>query len=150
MPAISNFAGAKAAGFVGNSYLPSGFNDVTHAGQRATLRFGVFAAWESLPRVCAANAQTGANRFSIDRPLMAREIDMNLLFRLSNLVVLPFWALMMFLPRWRWTARIMRSPFVSALLAAFYAALVLPRIWEIWPAVSLPTLSGVANNLPPP
>jgi hypothetical protein len=44
MPAISNFAGAMAAGFVGNSYLPSGFNDVTHAGQRATFRFGMFAA----------------------------------------------------------------------------------------------------------
>jgi hypothetical protein len=44
MPAISNFAGAISAGFVGNVYLPAGFNDVTHAGQRATLRFGLFAA----------------------------------------------------------------------------------------------------------
>jgi hypothetical protein len=44
MPAISNFVGAAAAGFVGNTYLPSGFNDVTHAGQRATIQFGVFAA----------------------------------------------------------------------------------------------------------
>jgi hypothetical protein len=44
MPAISNFVGATAAGFVGNSYLPSGFNDVTHAGQRATIRFGFAAA----------------------------------------------------------------------------------------------------------
>jgi hypothetical protein len=43
MPALSNFAGAAAAGFVGNSYLPAGFNDVTHAGQRATLRFGLAA-----------------------------------------------------------------------------------------------------------
>jgi hypothetical protein len=75
---------------------------------------------------------------------------MNLLFRLSNLVVLPFWALMMFLPRWRWTARIMRSPFVSAVLAAFYAALVVRRISGIWPAVARPTLSGVANLLGSP
>ena len=44
MPAISNFAGATAAGFVGNGYLPSGFNDATHAGQRATLQFGFTAA----------------------------------------------------------------------------------------------------------
>lgn len=44
MPAISNFAGATAAGFVGNSYLPTGFNDITHAGQRATIQFGVSAA----------------------------------------------------------------------------------------------------------
>jgi hypothetical protein len=44
MPALSNFAGAAAGGFVGNGYLPAGFNDVTHAGQRATIRFGTFAA----------------------------------------------------------------------------------------------------------
>ena len=44
MPAISNFVGATAAGFVGNGYLPSGFNDTTHAGQRATIRFGFTAA----------------------------------------------------------------------------------------------------------
>jgi len=44
MPALSNFVGAAAGGFVGNTYLPTGFNDVTHAGQRATLRFGFFAA----------------------------------------------------------------------------------------------------------
>jgi hypothetical protein len=44
MPAISNFVGAAAGGFVGNTYLPAGFNDVTHAGQRATLRFGFAAA----------------------------------------------------------------------------------------------------------
>lgn len=43
MPAISNFVGAAAGGFVGNAYLPSGFNDVTHAGQRATLRLGIAA-----------------------------------------------------------------------------------------------------------
>ena len=44
MPAISNFVGAAAGGFVGNAYLPAGFNDLTHAGQRATLRFGFAAA----------------------------------------------------------------------------------------------------------
>src|SRR5262249_3615335 len=44
MPAISNFVGATAAGFVGNGYLPSGFNNTTHAGQRATLQFGFTAA----------------------------------------------------------------------------------------------------------
>jgi len=49
MPALSNFVGAAAGGFVGNTYLPAGFNDVTHAGQRATLRFG-FAAGGNLFR----------------------------------------------------------------------------------------------------
>ena len=44
MPAFSNFVGATAAGFVGNAYLPAGFNNTTHAGQRATLQFGFTAA----------------------------------------------------------------------------------------------------------
>ena len=44
MPALSNFVGAAAGGFVGNTYLPAGFNNITHAGQRATVRFGIFAA----------------------------------------------------------------------------------------------------------
>jgi hypothetical protein len=43
-PAFSNFVGAAAAGFVGNAYLPSGFNNATHAVQRATLQFGFTAA----------------------------------------------------------------------------------------------------------
>ena len=33
-----------AGGFVANTYLPAGFNDVTHVGQRATIRLGLFAA----------------------------------------------------------------------------------------------------------
>lgn len=44
MPALSNFVGAAAGGFVSNAYLPAGFNNATHAGQRATIRFGTFAA----------------------------------------------------------------------------------------------------------
>jgi hypothetical protein len=44
MPAFSNFVGATAAGFVGNAYLPPGFNNATHAGQRATFQFGFTAA----------------------------------------------------------------------------------------------------------
>lgn len=49
MPALSNFAGAAAAGFVGNAYLPAGFNDATHAGQRTTIRFA-FASGGNLFR----------------------------------------------------------------------------------------------------
>jgi hypothetical protein len=44
MPAFSNFVGTAAAGFVGNTYLPSGFANATHAGQRATLQFAFFGA----------------------------------------------------------------------------------------------------------
>jgi hypothetical protein len=53
---------------------------------------------------------------------------MNTLFEISGLLVLPFWALVIFLPTWRWTARLMNSPWVAAAPAVLYAALVVPRI----------------------
>lgn len=42
--ATSNFTAAAAGGFIGNAYLPPGFNDLTHAGQRSTFAFGGLAA----------------------------------------------------------------------------------------------------------
>jgi hypothetical protein len=42
--AISNFAGAAAGGFIGNAYLPAGFTNASHAGQRAVFQLGMFAA----------------------------------------------------------------------------------------------------------
>lgn len=69
------------------------------------------------------------------------------LFRFSNFLVLPLWTLMILLPRWRWTTRIMRSPFVSALPAFLYVTLVIPRLAEVWPIVSRPALGTVAMLL---
>jgi hypothetical protein len=57
---------------------------------------------------------------------------------------------MILLPRWRWTGRIMRSPLVSAAPALIYAALVIPRVSTIWPAVARPTLTGVGALLSSP
>ena len=42
--AISNFTGAAANGFIGNAYLPPGFDNLTHAGQRSAIAFGGLAA----------------------------------------------------------------------------------------------------------
>jgi hypothetical protein len=75
---------------------------------------------------------------------------MTVLFRLSSLLVLPFWGLMILLPRWRWTMRVMRSPLVSAAPALFYAALVLPRLGVIWQTVFRPTLEKMAMLLGSP
>jgi hypothetical protein len=44
MPAVSSFVGAAAGGFIGDLYLPAGFRDLTHAGQRATFQLGTFTA----------------------------------------------------------------------------------------------------------
>jgi Domain of unknown function (DUF4281) len=75
---------------------------------------------------------------------------MEMLFKISNLIILPFWALMIFLPRWRVTKRLIGSPLVCAAPAALYAALVIPRLAEIWPAVSNPELSGISALLGSP
>jgi hypothetical protein len=42
--AFSNFTGAAASGFIGNAYLPAGFDNLTHAGQRSTIALGGMAA----------------------------------------------------------------------------------------------------------
>ena len=72
---------------------------------------------------------------------------MSMFFRLCNLLALPFWALMILVPRWRWTTRIVKSPLISAAPAAIYAVLVLPRLGDIWPVISQPALGGVAALL---
>jgi hypothetical protein len=41
--AFSNFAGAAAGGFVGQAYLPHGYNDLTHAEQRMAAQFASIA-----------------------------------------------------------------------------------------------------------
>ncbi len=42
--AISNLLAASAAGFVGNTYRPRGFNDVVHGGQESVLGIAEIAA----------------------------------------------------------------------------------------------------------
>jgi hypothetical protein len=41
--AMANFVGAGASGFVGNLYLPPGFNTLSHAETRTAFAFGGFA-----------------------------------------------------------------------------------------------------------
>ncbi len=69
------------------------------------------------------------------------------LFSLSSLLVMPFWALMILLPGWRWSERIVRSPLIAAPAAIPYAALVLPRFPEVFAAVVSPDLAGIAAPL---
>lgn len=72
------------------------------------------------------------------------------LFSLSSTLVMPFWLLMMVLPHWRWTKRLMQSPLVALPPALIYAALVFPQFGEIYGAVSSPTLSSIATLLGSP
>lgn len=75
---------------------------------------------------------------------------METIFSISNALVLPFWAMMLLLPRWRWTERIVSSPLVAAAPAALYLALVLPRLGELLPVLLRPELETVARLLGTP
>ena len=71
-------------------------------------------------------------------------------FEVSSTVVLPFWALMILLPRARLTERVMRAPWAPALLALLYAVLVLPRAGSLLPLLAQPELPAIAALLGTP
>jgi len=75
---------------------------------------------------------------------------METLFQTSNLLSLPFWALMIFLPRWRWTRRIMESLWPVVLFALLYAVLILPQLGGALGSLLNPTLSGIIALLSKP
>ena len=75
---------------------------------------------------------------------------MSRIFELSSLVVLPFWALMIFLPRARLTQRVLRGPVGPVLLALLYGALVLPRLGTLLPLLARPELAGISALLATP
>jgi hypothetical protein len=55
----------------------------------------------------------------------------NAVFSLSSVAVVPLWFLMIVLPTWRGTMRIVSAPWAYAPLTVVYAALVLPRFGEV-------------------
>ncbi len=75
---------------------------------------------------------------------------MDQIFQLSSLLVMPFWALMIFLPHWRWTRRIIASPMIALPAALLYAALFLPGALTLLPALMDPSLAEIATLLGTP
>jgi hypothetical protein len=69
------------------------------------------------------------------------------LFGLTFAVAAPFWALMILLPGWSWTRRIIASPLIVLPVVLIYAVLVIPALGEVLPAVASPTLGGVRELL---
>ena len=75
---------------------------------------------------------------------------MEQLFSVGNVLVLPFWLLMIAFPHWRWTRRLLASPLVAVPPVIVYAAVVLPRLSEILPAVANPSLPDISQLLGTP
>ncbi|WP_299492476.1 ABA4-like family protein [Acaryochloris sp. IP29b_bin.137] len=67
-------------------------------------------------------------------------------FTIANVFVLPFWALMIILPQWDWTRRILTSylPFVglALLYTALFAVVLTPESAKV---LANPTLADIAQ-----
>jgi hypothetical protein len=72
---------------------------------------------------------------------------MSQLFQLSFYLAAPFWALMIFLPGWSWTRRIAGSPLIIAPVALLYLVIAIPRLGELLPLVTGPTLTGLQDAM---
>jgi hypothetical protein len=78
---------------------------------------------------------------------------MSFWFQAGNWVVLPFWALAILAPGWRWTARVLGSPWIAAPAALLYAGLLLPQLPAVLPLLlnpAGPQLSDIAAGLGTP
>ena len=71
-------------------------------------------------------------------------------FELSNLLILPFWALMVLLPTWHVTRRVLASPWVVAPAAVLYLATLLPVAGMVLPEVINPVQARIMSLLGTP
>ena len=72
---------------------------------------------------------------------------MDTVFQASSLLVAPFWLMMIFVPHWKWTRRIIASPLVIVPAAVLYLILIFPIIPEVILVVMNPSLPDVAALL---
>lgn len=75
---------------------------------------------------------------------------MEILFAVCNLAILPFWFLIIVLPRWRWTRRLMEPPLILIPLPLIYSILLVPRLPELLPILFFPDLATIASSLSSP
>lgn len=63
---------------------------------------------------------------------------METMFVAINLAVLPSWFLMIFLPHWRGTQRVMSTPWPILFMLVVYIVLLLPQVGELLPLLLTP------------
>jgi hypothetical protein len=71
-------------------------------------------------------------------------------FSLSSFLVLPLWVLMIALPGWKLTYRVLQSPLVCLAPALLYLLLVVPALGSLLPALLNPDAAGMASLLGTP
>jgi Domain of unknown function (DUF4281) len=72
------------------------------------------------------------------------------LFQLSFLLAAPFWALMILVPTWARTRKVIGSPLIVLAPLAVCLVLLVPMFGQFWPVVTEPTLGGLQRLLASP
>jgi hypothetical protein len=72
------------------------------------------------------------------------------LFALTFTLAVPFWAVMILLPHWRWTRTIIASPLIAVPPLVIYLLVMIPIFPEFWRAVSSPDLTVLQQVLSTP
>jgi hypothetical protein len=72
------------------------------------------------------------------------------LFSAAFWTATPFWALMIIAPTWRWTRRIMSSPWTVAPTLVVWTIAALPLFGPLWSLVTQPTLAATEALLTDP
>lgn len=84
-------------------------------------------------------------------PDASQTMSAETLFYTSNFLVIPFWLIMIFAPRWLWTQRIMKSLWVVVPSAVLYLGMLAPNLINIFASLaSRPTAAGVAALMSDP
>lgn len=73
-----------------------------------------------------------------------------LLFDVTFYLAAPFWALMIVLPGWSVTRRVIASPLIVLPTLVVFTVVVVPQLGEFLAAVSRPTLDGVQGLVSSP
>ncbi|MBB5808709.1 hypothetical protein F4560_008477 [Saccharothrix ecbatanensis] len=69
------------------------------------------------------------------------------LFEITFWLTVPFWALMIFTPKWSVTARIVSSPLIAVPPLIVYTILVAAHLPELWATMSSPNLDTLREFL---
>jgi hypothetical protein len=81
---------------------------------------------------------------------LTRDKNMETIFSLANLYVLPFWLLMILAPHWSWTKKFVNPLWLVIPLMATYAFMVVPGLPLLLGSLANPALSGIATLLGSP
>jgi hypothetical protein len=75
---------------------------------------------------------------------------MNTLFNLAFSMATPFWALMILVPTWSWTTKILSTPWITLPTLVVWAIAAAPLFGPLWTLVTSPNLARLQDLLAEP